>query len=583
MTRWGAHLLAHLEDQPLPEYPRPHLQRDSYLNLNGWWNYTITTTRQLPTQFEGRIRVPFSPESVLSGVQRQLNPGEVLFYQRCVTLPLGFRHDVLHLHFGAVDQYAEVYIDGQLVAKHLGGYTPFSVIIAPSLDTFEIVILVTDDSNQYGHLTGKQRLERGGIFYTPQSGIWQTVWLESTPEHYIQKLRITPRFDDHQFVLEWHHTNGENVLVQAFFDGLEVARASSKTSSAVITLDERHEWTPTTPHLYHFTLTCGTDVVHSYAGLRCIERKKDAHGLMRFYLNHQPIFQSGVLDQGYFSDGLLTPPSDAAMEYDIQLMKEMGFNMIRKHIKVEPLRWYYHCDRLGMLVWQDMISGTEFEDVKFHHALSIAKIHLPDALRCVFGRQRRSGRDEYEQCLHEMLDTLVSYTCIVTWVPFNEAWGQFDTRRICKKIHRLDPTRLIDHASGWSDQGVGDYHSRHIYFTKIAFKRRHAKRRINALTEFGGYSYPVAGHRFNPDFEFGYRKYPDQTSFEEAVATLYRAEILPQLANGLSALVYTQVSDVEDEINGWVTYDRHVVKARVELIAELNGELMKSFVEWIHS
>lgn len=577
MTTWGTHLLAHLDEQPLPEYPRPNLVRKSFINLNGWWDYAITSSRALPSVYEGQIRVPFSPESVLSGVSRMLQPSEFLVYRKVIELPLQFRKDILLLHFGAIDQYATVYVDQQIVGNHLGGYTPFTLKINPEKDSFELVVVVQDDSNQFGHLTGKQRIQRGGIFYTPQSGIWQTVWMESVTKDYIQKWRIIPDLDQHCFHFEWFKEGNDPVEIIATYQDQEVGRIASSASTATLPLNAVHPWSPDTPDLYHFTVVSGHDTFTSYAGLRKVERKVDASGQMRFYLNNQPIFQSGVLDQGYYSDGLLTPPSDEAMLGDIQLMKTMGFNMIRKHIKVEPLRWYYHCDQLGILVWQDMVSGTEWENVKFHHGLSILHLHMPDMFRCFFGRQRKSGRQEYEVCLHEMLETLHSYSCIVVWVPFNEAWGQFDTRRITQKIHHYDPSRLIDHASGWSDQGVGDFCSRHIYFTDIKFSKRSGRRRINALTEFGGYSYPISGHRYNPDFAFGYRHYADQSTFELAVQTLYRESIRPQIQNGLSALVYTQLTDVEDEINGWMTYDRKMIKATPELIATLNQELHDAF------
>lgn len=577
MTTWGAHLLAHPDEQPLPEYPRPNLVRDSYLNLNGWWDYAITSSSALPSVYEGQIRVPFSPESVLSGVSRTLHPHEFLVYRKEVKLPAHFRKDILSLHFGAVDQYATVYVDQQLIGTHLGGYTPFTLQIHPEKDTFELVVMVQDVSNQLGHLSGKQRINRGGIFYTPQSGIWQTVWMESVSTNYIQKWRITPDLDHSSFRFEWYKEGHEPVEIIAYFENHEVGRVTSATSTAILPLTVVHPWSPDHPNLYHFSIVSGKDNFMSYAGLRKVERKQDASGQMRFYLNNQPIFQSGVLDQGYYSDGLLTPPHDEAMLDDIQLMKTMGFNMIRKHIKLEPLRWYYHCDKVGMLAWQDMVSGTEWENVTFHHALSLLHIHLPDGVRRLYGRTRKSGRQEYEVGLREMLETLHSYSCIVVWVPFNEAWGQFDTRRIIHKIHQYDPSRLIDHASGWSDQGIGDFCSRHIYFTSIKFSNRTGKRRINALTEFGGYSYPVKGHRYNPDYEFGYRRFENQDTFEAAVMSLFRESVLPQLHHGLSVLVYTQLSDVEDEINGLITYDRQQVKISSEFMRMINTQLFDSF------
>lgn len=573
-TPWGEMLDS---NQVLPEYPRPQLRRQSYFNLNGYWNYAISEKEDVDG-YDGKILVPFSPESVLSGVKRFVRPTEYLHYQREVTLPEDFVLDRVILHFGAVDQIAEVWINGRYVGKHVGGYTPFSFDITDFLDgpCFDIKVRVKDFSNTSYHQTGKQRIERGGIWYTPQSGIWQTVWLESVPEAHIKRLKLTPLFDEQAIRFEIEHTGHETFNVQVRFNGKVQGEIITKDSSFIVPLAECYPWSPDAPHLYDIDIKYGEDHVESYIGLRKVEKKKDASGIYRFYLNNQPLFLTGVLDQGYYPDGLLTPPSDEAMIYDIMTMKEMGFNLLRKHVKIEPARWYYHCDRLGMLVWQDMVNGSERKDIVFHGLLAHLGIHLKDHRYRLFGRQHPEGRQQFYIELKEMVDHLYSHPSIVTWVPFNEAWGQFDSQKVVDYLLTLDRSRLIDHASGWSDQGIGDYHSRHIYFTPIRFRKKWGKKRILALTEFGGYSLAVEGHRYNEDSVFGYRVYKTIEELEIAFTKLYH-RIFQQLANGLSVIIYTQLSDVEDEVNGLITYDRKVVKIDPKRVNDLNQRLIERF------
>lgn len=565
-------------DNVLAEYPRPQMRRDSYLNLNGYWSYSINESETC-SSYEGKILVPFSPESVLSGVQRSVRPGEYLHYHRKITLPHGFMKDRLVIHFGAVDQTATLFINDREVGTHTGGFTAFRFDITDFLtgDEIDIRLTVTDISDTGCHQTGKQRIERGGIWYTPQSGIWQTVWMESLPSTHIRDLRLTPLYPEQAVRIEIERAGTGVVSVEARLNGIVQATALIDGDAIVLPLKELHAWTPETPHLYDLTVQLGDDVIQSYFGMRHFEMREDAKGRNQFYLNGRPYFQNGVLDQGYYPDGLLTPPGDEAMIYDIELMKSMGFNMLRKHIKIEPLRWYYHCDRLGMLVWQDMVSGSERKDILFHGILAIAGIHLKDHRYRLFGRKNADGRRQFELELVEMLAHLKNTVCINTWVPFNEAWGQFDARRIADAVASIDNTRLIDHASGWSDQDIGHYHSRHIYFTKIRFARKDARRRILALTEFGGYSLPVDGHLFDAKKIFGYKVFRSQADYQKAVTDLYHRQVLPQIEKGLSALVYTQVSDVEDEVNGFVTYDRRIVKMDVETMRSINDVLLREF------
>lgn len=574
-TLWGEKIKS---NNVLQEYPRPHMQRDSYMNLNGYWKYAISETEEIHT-YDGEILVPFSPESVLSGVNRTVTPNDYLFYHREINLPNNFMRDRLILHFGAVDQICELWVDDQYVGKHIGGFTAFHFDITEYItsDSFSLTLRVQDLTDTSYHQTGKQRLQRGGIWYTPQSGIWQTVWLESVPNQYIQSVTVTSLFDKQQICVALDKSTSGPVEVSVYYDQILEAKVISEQDVIILTLQNFHPWTPETPNLYDINITFHSDHIQSYIGMRHIERKKDSQGIYRLYLNHHPYFQLGVLDQGYYPDGLLTPPSDEAMVYDIQKMKDMGFNMLRKHIKIAPARWYYHCDRLGMLVWQDMINGSERKDIILHGVLAHLGIHLADHRYSFFGRNNKLGREQFLLELQEMIHQLRSFTSIVTWVPFNEAWGQFNAKQAEEIIKKIDDTRLIDHASGWADQWSGDYHSRHTYFTKIKFRKKDARKRILALTEFGGYSLPIKEHIFNNDKIFGYKKYSSVADFEVAYRQLHQTQVIPQIDNGLSVLVYTQLSDVEDEVNGLITYDRKVDKLAVEKVKSINKLILRAF------
>jgi len=577
-TPWGASLD---KERVLNEYPRPQMVRESYLNLNGEWDYAISKN-EFEKEFDGKIIVPFSPEAALSGVNRFVEPDDYLIYHRNIVLPEGFNHDKLILHFGAVDQEAKVYIDNRLAKAHLGGFTPFRVDITDYVEKnqFSLKVVVRDLSDISDRQTGKQKIKRGGIFYTPQSGIWQTVWLESVPKQYIENLNITTDFDKSKVIIRII-PNIENstqpARIRLLFKQMLISEKNFQSNTVELFIEDRKDWSPEAPNLYEFEISYGEDNVQGYFGIRKFERKADDSGIMRFYLNNKPYFSSGVLDQGYYPDGLLTCPSDDAMIFDIQSMKDLGFNLLRKHIKIEPLRWYYHCDLLGMIVWQDMVSGSSRKDIFFHGALAMANIHLNDKWYRLFGRENKESRLQFLSELDETLQHLKNVTCISTWVPFNEAWGQFDSIKVEKHIKRIDSSRLIDHASGWSDQKVGDYHSRHIYFSKIKFKIKNASKRINALTEFGGYSLMIKGHSFNPEKVFGYQKFETTTNLEEAIKNLYLTQVIPELSKGLSVLVYTQLSDVEDEVNGFLTYDRKVLKIDIELMKSIHSLISLKF------
>ena len=570
MTPWGEHLD---ENCILTEYPRPQMRRNSYLNLNGRWEYAITDSDELPRRWDGTILVPFSPESALSGVGRSLQPGQTLWYRREVIVPQGFipADGRLLLHFGAVDQEAAVYWNGRLLGRHMGGYNAFTLDATDALGPRNsLVVRVHDDTDASFHSRGKQKTRRGGIWYTPQSGIWQTVWMEAVPRHYIESLRIVPLFD--QSAVEVMVRCSQPLQCEATVDGRTVPFTSGEP--ARIPMPDFRAWSPEDPYLYDLSVTLGEDRVESYFGMRKMEVRADRGGVKRLFLNGEPYFQSGLLDQGYWPDGLYTAPSDEALIYDIQTAKAMGFNLLRKHIKVEPMRWYYHCDRLGMMVWQDMPSGGGKYRFSTITLPLVTGIHRRDNHYRAFARASSQGRGEYMDELEEMVGQLFNAPSVVLWVPFNEGWGQFDSTLVMERLRALDPTRPVDPASGWHDQGAGELRSLHVYFKPFRF-RRDRRGRALALSEFGGYNLRVDGHCFNQK-DYGYRRLPDAAALWRDFSRLYEREVLPAVPKGLCASVYTQLSDVEDELNGLMTYDRRVVKLDADEVRELNERLKEA-------
>ena len=570
MTPWGEHLD---ENCILTEYPRPQMRRNSYLNLNGRWEYAITDSDESPRRWDGTILVPFSPESALSGVGRSLQPGQTLWYRREVIVPQGFipTDGRLLLHFGAVDQEAAVYWNGRLLGRHMGGYNAFTLDATDALGPRNsLVVRVHDDTDASFHSRGKQKTRRGGIWYTPQSGIWQTVWMEAVPRHYIESLRIVPLFD--QSAVEVMVRCSRPLQCEATVDGRTVPFTSGEP--ARIPMPDFRAWSPEDPYLYDLSVTLGEDRVESYFGMRKMEVRADRGGVKRLFLNGEPYFQSGLLDQGYWPDGLYTAPSDEALIYDIQTAKAMGFNLLRKHIKVEPMRWYYHCDRLGMLVWQDMPSGGGKYRFSTITLPLVTGIHRRDNHYRAFARASSQGRGEYMDELEEMVGQLFNAPSVVLWVPFNEGWGQFDSTLVMERLRALDPTRPVDPASGWHDQGAGELRSLHVYFKPFRF-RRDRRGRALALSEFGGYNLRVDGHCFNQK-DYGYRRLPDAAALWRDFSRLYEREVLPAVPRGLCASVYTQLSDVEDELNGLMTYDRRVVKLDADEVRELNERLKEA-------
>jgi beta-galactosidase/beta-glucuronidase len=566
-TEWGEHLDP---EHILEEYPRPQLRRTNYTILNGYWNYCISEEPLMPERYDGKILVPFSPESVLSGVNRQLKPKEILWYERILLIDKKPLNKKCILHFRAVDQYCEVYINHQKIAQHMGGYLPFHMDITKKIDEgINLLSLrVQDDSETSYHSRGKQKLKRGGMFYTAQSGIWQTVWLEWVPETYIESLRITPLVDEGAVRLDIELNEGfllekaANILFQAeiYNNGKLIETMVSRSPFMKIPFPKYDFWSPDHPALYDLTITAGDDRVESYFAMRKVEIKKDEDGIPRIFLNNEPYFQNGLLDQGYWPDGLYTPPSDEAMRYDILKAKELGFSMLRKHIKIEPLRWYYHCDRLGMLVWQDIVNGGE----KYNSLLvGYLPTIFPGIVNCIkdkhyrwFGRKQEEGRKEWVNECRETVKHLYNCPSIILWVPFNEGWGQFDSKEIYEMIRRLDTTRLVDHASGWYDQKCGDFKSVHNYFHSFKVK---VQERPYILSEYGGYACYIDGHSFSTSV-YGYRIYLTIEDYNQACHRLIEDEIKGFIEKGLSAAVFTQLTDVEDEVNGLLTYDRKICK-----------------------
>ena len=582
---------------PLAEYPRPALRRDSCEILNGPWQYAITQTAEYPAAWQGSILVPYSPEAPASGVGRTLQPGQWLHYHRLFAPPAGEGGRVL-LHFGAVDYACAVQVNGHLAGGHRGGYWPFTLDITDLLNGTgrnSLWVAVQDPTGHGTQARGKQTLKPGGMFYPAQSGIWQTVWLERVPDNYIQTLTVTPDYDARTVTVRVHTAKpggAVNLWAMVRAGGVTIAEdwgsdEADQDGEVTLNIPEEHffPWSPDTPFLYD--LTVGTnqgeeaefDTVHSYFALRKWSCAPDAHGVLRFCLNDKPILLNGLLDQGYWPEGLYTPPSDAAVERELSEVKALGFNLLRKHAKIEPQRWYYHCDRLGLIVWQDMVNGGSAYNLWFvtylTNVLQPLLRRFPDgkAAYSLLSRAKPASREEYARELADTVQALRCHPCIACWVPFNEGWGQFDAGKAVQALRTLDGTRLVDEASGWFDQGGGDVHSLHNYFYPLRIR---PQKRTVALSEYGGIAWPMPGHE-PPHKTYGYGTAKDRQELTARYKKLQLKTVLPQLEKGLSALVYTQLTDVEDEVNGLFTYDRAAVKPDANAVRSVNAALAAEF------
>ena len=538
-------------------YPRPQLRREHWLNLNGPWDFAAS--REMPAVYEKTITVPFCPESMLSGIREHFDEGMPLWYRRKVTLPETFRSGRVLLHIGAADQKAEVLVNGKKIGTHEGGYDAFSFDITDALqEENEILICCTDDLRNQIYPYGKQTLTRGGMWYTPVSGIWQTVWLEQVPVKYIEKLSIL--------------VQGTSVTIDTGLDmagTVTVAGLGSfplEQGKVTITPENPRFWSPEDPYLYDFTIEAGEDRVESYFAIRTLEIKKVGQW-PRLCLNGKPYFFHGLLDQGYWPEGLLTPPAPESYETDILAMKKLGFNTLRKHIKIEMEEFYYQCDRLGMIVWQDMVNNSDYNFAR-DTALPTVGIQKLDDRKW---HNNPASRQMFKRCAKAMVEQLKNHPSVCYWTIFNEAWGQFDSDNVYEWFKTLDDTRFIDSTSGWFRRNKSDVDSRHVYFRKVKLTGDGEKPLV--LSEFGGKTYKAEGHIFNPDKSYGYGGCDTLDALNDAVAKLYTEEILPCIEKGLCASIYTQVSDVEDEINGLLTYDRKVEKLRSEVMLPIAQKL----------
>ena len=557
--------------KPFGEYPRPQLKRDSYICLNGYWEYAIRTIERIPDVFDGQILVPFSPEVEKSGVNKVIAPKDYLFYRLKYEIPKDFIKDKVILHFGAVDQIAELFINGKFVLKHVGGFLPFSCDIKPYLEDnkLEIILRVQDTTNSSYHSSGKQSLNPGGIWYKPQSGIYMPVWMESVKEGFIEKIKITPDIDKKVVNLRFISSektaklelNGRILEVKADFDNF-------------IEIPDMKLWSPENPYLYEFKLSNSVDEISSYFAMRKISLIKNEKGMQIIALNNEPYFMKGVLDQGYYQDGLLTPNSDEDYINDINLIKSLGFNVSRKHIKIESLRWYYHCDRLGLLVWQDFVNGCTKYDFWLNQVPLFVRYKISDKKYKKFFRENEEGRKEAYQEFLDTIDLLYNSPCIVLWTIFNEAWGQFDAKEIYEKLKVVDPTRLYDHASGWHDQGSSDVKSMHIYKWKVKVPSKHKiKNRAFVCSECGAYILDKRLKEAKKKEGFIYLLFNNKEDFQNEYVRFITKEIAPAKRAGMSAFIYTQLSDVEEEMNGFVSYDRKEIKVDIPTIAKINNEI----------
>ena len=547
-----------LSGKPWNIYPRPQLKRNNYVNLNGDWNFAVSSESALPAAFDRSIRVPFCPESALSGIEAHFPEGSYLFYRRTFSRPEGPR---ILLHIGAADQELTCYVNGIEIGSHEGGYEAITFDITHALQTENTVVLrCRDDLRDQSYPYGKQVMKRGGMWYTPVSGIWQTVWLESVAESYVNSIDIQVTLQSATITIE------PALEGKVICEGKEYALVGGK---AVIAPDEPRLWTPEEPNLYEFTVLAGDDRFDSYFALRTLE-VKTVGGYPRLCLNGKPYFFHGLLDQGYWPDGLFTPAAPECYAEDILRAKALGFNMLRKHIKVEAEEFYYQCDKLGMVVFQDMVNNGDYK-------------HLRDTVLPTFFSQYKDDRNmhpdpksrqRFVAGMEATVEQLKNHPCICYWTIFNEAWGQFDSTPVYHRLKELDSSRFIDTTSGWFRGSESDVESLHIYFDMWHRLKKSSKPIV--LSEFGGFTYAAPGHIWNTENTYGYGACKTPEALSAKLRQIYETRIIPAAKAGLCAAVYTQISDVEDEINGLLTYDRKVIKPDQETMLDLSRQLQEA-------
>ncbi|WP_247716565.1 glycoside hydrolase family 2 protein [Sinomicrobium weinanense] len=560
-------------EKVLDEYPRPIMERKAWKNLNGLWNYSITERHKAkPDGNDGKILVPFAVESSLSGVMKRVGASHVLWYNRSFTVPDDWQGKNIRLNFGAVDWQAEIWINDIKVSTHTGGYEPFSIDITPFLNSDgpqELTVRVWDPSDEGSQPRGKQVKDPKGIWYTPVTGIWQTVWLEPVNEKHIENTRVVPDIDRNTVKFDTDVKGfeyGDVVEVTVFDKGKEVAKGRSAASQEFeITIGDPKLWSPESPFLYRTTVKLisngkVTDEFKSYFAMRKISTKRDGNGIVRMQLNNKDYFHFGPLDQGWWPDGLYTAPSDEALKYDIVKTKEMGYNMIRKHVKVEPARWYTHCDEIGILVWQDMPNGDQQKDWQMRKYFDGNELQRTVKSEQIYRKEWKG-----------IMDYLYSYPSIVVWVPFNEAWGQFKTEEITEWTKNYDPSRLVNSASGGNHFQTGDILDLHNYPDPRLFL--YDARRVTVLGEYGGIGLPLKGHLWETDNNWGYVQFKNSKEVTDEYVK-YARKLKELVRSGFSGAVYTQTTDVEGEVNGLMTYDRKKDKMDVERIKKINQEVI---------
>ncbi|WP_236976056.1 glycoside hydrolase family 2 protein [Membranihabitans maritimus] len=572
-TRWGENLDP---DNVLQEYPRPIMARAEWMNLNGLWEYAIKSQGSpQPDDFDGDILVPFPVESSLSGVMESLGKDKILWYEREFNIPDEWTGQKILLHFGAVDWKCEVWINDIKIGEHSGGYDPFSFTITPYLKTGsqKLTVKVWDPTDEGPQPRGKQVNEPHGIWYTPVSGIWQTVWLEPVNSTYITDIRQTPDIDKgslHYGVVTENGNDGDYFEIIVHEEGTIVARQKAKVGEFLdVPVPEARLWSPEMPFLYKTEVKLFrngeiVDYIESYFAMRKISMERDAKGIIRMQLNNQDYFQFGTLDQGWWPDGLYTAPSDEALRYDIEKTKELGFNMIRKHVKVEPARWYKHCDELGMLVWQDMPNGDEYPNWQMRKFFDGEEL-----IRSTYSE--KIYRSEWK----EIMDDFYNYPSIVVWVPFNEGWGQFKTKEITKWTKNYDPSRLVNSASGGNHfLMTGDIMDLHHYPNPEMYL--YDAQRTNVLGEYGGIGLVMKEHLWDTEKRnWGYVQYKSSEEVTDEYIK-FGNELIDLVKSGFSGAIYTQTTDVEGEVNGLMTYDRKKVKVDPEKIYKINKEIINT-------